>query len=63
MSNFNDKFKNEVLKELAYKARCQHQPRKYERNMEELKQLDEKSVDWFSKLDTKKWTQAYDIGY
>ena len=63
MSNFNDKFKNKVLKELAYRAGCQHQPRKYERYMEELKRLDEKSVAWFSKLDTQKWTQAYDLGY
>ena len=31
--------------------------------MEELKQLDEKSVAWFSKLDIKKLTQAYDLGY
>ncbi|RVW25042.1 Serine/threonine-protein phosphatase 7 long form-like [Vitis vinifera] len=31
--------------------------------MEELKRLDEKSVAWFSKLDTQKWTQAYDLGY
>ncbi|KAL6339402.1 hypothetical protein AAG906_032934 [Vitis piasezkii] len=52
VSNFNDKFKNKVLKELAYRAGCQHQPRKYERYMEELKRLDEKSVAWFSKLDT-----------
>ncbi|RVW33626.1 Serine/threonine-protein phosphatase 7 long form-like [Vitis vinifera] len=63
VSNFNDKFKNKVLKELAYRAGCQHQPRKYERYMEELKRLDEKSVAWFSKLDTQKWTQAYDLGY
>ncbi|XP_010656657.1 uncharacterized protein LOC104880719 [Vitis vinifera] len=63
VSNFNDKFKNKVLKELAYRAGCQHQPWKYERYMEELKRLDEKSVAWFSKLDTQKWTQAYDLGY
>ena len=63
VSNFNDKFKNKVLKELAYRAGCQHQPQKYERYMEELKRLDEKSVAWFSKLDTQKWTQAYDLGY
>ncbi|RVX08123.1 Serine/threonine-protein phosphatase 7 long form-like [Vitis vinifera] len=54
---------NKVLKELAYRAGCQHQPQKYERYMEELKRLDEKSVAWFSKLDTQKWTQAYDLGY
>ena len=63
MSNFNDKFKNKVLKELAYRAGCQHQSRKYEKYMEELKRLDEKSVGEFSKLDTKKWPQAYDLGY
>eukprot|EP00261_Vitis_vinifera_P040633 XP_019081876.1 PREDICTED: uncharacterized protein LOC109124285 [Vitis vinifera] len=37
VSNFNDKFKNKVLNELAYRAGCQHQPQKYERYMEELK--------------------------
>ena len=31
--------------------------------MEELKRLDEKSVGQFSKLDTKKWTQTYDLRY
>ena len=36
MSNFNDKFKNKVLKDLAYKAGSQHQLRKCERFMEEL---------------------------
>ncbi|KAL6342930.1 hypothetical protein AAG906_016950 [Vitis piasezkii] len=35
VSNFNDKFKNKVLKDVA----------------------------WFSKLDTQKWTQTYDLGY
>ncbi|RVW39445.1 Serine/threonine-protein phosphatase 7 long form-like [Vitis vinifera] len=63
VSNFNDKFKNKVLKELAYRTGCQHQSQKYERYMEELKRLDEKSVAWLSKLDTQKWTQAYDLGY
>ena len=63
MSNFNDIFKNKVLKELVYRAGSQHQLQKYERYMEELKQLDEKSVAWFSKLDIKKLTQAYDLGY
>ena len=46
-----------------YRAGSQHQLQKYERYMEELKQLDEKSVAWFSKLDIKKLTQAYDLGY
>ena len=44
MSNFNDKFKNKVLKKLTYIARSQHQLQKYEGCMEELKRLDEKSV-------------------
>ena len=30
VSNFNEKYKNKVLKDLTYQAGCQHQPRKYE---------------------------------
>ena len=63
VSNFNDKFKNKILKDMAYRAGVQHQTRKYERCMEELKQLNANSVTWFSKLDTQKWAQAYDQGY
>ena len=63
VSNFNDKFKNKILKDMSYRAGVQHQTWKYERCMEELKQLIANSVTWFSKLDTKKWAQAYDQGY
>ena len=63
MSNFNDKFRNKILKDMANRAGVQHQTRKYECCMENLKQLNANSVTWFSKLDTKKWTQAYDQGY
>ena len=61
--NFNEKYKNKVLKDLAYKAGCQHQPRKYEWCMEELKRLNDKCVGLFAKMDTKKLTQAYDDGF
>ena len=63
VSNFSDKFRNKILKDMAYRAGVQHQTWKYERCMEELKQLNENSVTWFSKLDTQKWAQAYDQGY
>ena len=63
VSNFNDKFRNKILKDMTYKAGVQHQTRKHERCMEELKQLNANSVTSFSKLDTKKWAQAYDQGY
>ena len=63
VSNFNEKYKNKVLKDLAYQAGCQHQPRKYEWCMEELKRLNDNCVGWFAKMDTKKWTQAYDSGF
>ena len=63
VSNFNEKYKNKVLKDLAYQAGCQHQPRKYEWCMEELKRLNDKCVGWFAKMDTKKGTQAYDGGF
>ena len=63
ISNFKEKYKNKVLKDLAYKVGCHHQQRKYERCMEEIKRLNDKSVGWFAKMDTKKWTQAYDGGF
>ena len=63
VSNFNDKYKNKVLKHLAYKAGCQHQPCKYEKCMEEIKRLNDKSVEWYAKMDNKKWTQAYYGGF
>lgn len=62
-NNFYEKYKNKVLKDLVYKAGCQHQSRKFQRCMEELNQLEDKCVGWFAKLDMKKWTQAYDEGY
>ena len=52
--NFNEKYKNKVLKDLAYKVGCQQQPCKYERCMQEIKRLNDKSVGWFAKIDTKK---------
>ena len=63
VSNFNDKFRNKILKDMAYRARVQNQTWKYKRCMEELKQLNANSVTWFSKFDTKKWARAYDQGY
>ena len=63
VSNFNEKYKNKVLKDLSFKVGCQHQPCKYERCMEEIKMLNDKSVGWFAKMDTKKWTQSYDGGF
>ena len=63
VSNFNEKFRNKILKDVAYRVGVQYQTRKYECCMEELKQLNANSVAWFSTLDTKKWAQAYDQGY
>ena len=63
VSNFNDKFRNKILKDVAYKVGVQHQTQKYEHCMEEVKQLNANNVVWLSKLDTKKWAQAYDQGY
>ena len=63
VSNFNDKFRNKILKDMEYRVGVKHQTRKYERFMEEIKQLNANSVTWFSKLDTKNWAQAYDQGY
>ena len=48
------KYINMMLKDLVYKARSQHQPGKYESCMTKLKRLDEKCVEWFNRLDTKK---------
>ena len=44
VSNFNDNFRNKILKDMAYKAGVQHQTQKYECCMEELKQLNANSV-------------------
>ena len=60
VSNFNDKYRNKILKDLVYRAGSQHQPRKYESCMTELKQLDEKCLEWFNRLDAKKWTLTHD---
>ena len=52
-----------MLKDLVYRAGSQHQPRKYEACMTELKRLDDKCLEWFKRLDTKKWTLAHDGGH
>ena len=52
-----------MLKDLVYRVGSQHQLRKYESCMIELKQLDEKCLEWFNRLDTKKWTLAHDGGH
>ena len=49
-----------MLKDLVYRVGSQHQPRKFESCMIELKRLDEKCLEWFNRLDTKKWTLAHD---
>ena len=43
-NNFNDKYKNKILKDLVYRVGSQHQPQKYKSCMTELKQLDEKCL-------------------
>ena len=63
-NNFNDKYRNKILKNLVYRAGAQHQPQKYESCMNELKQLDEKCLEWFQRLDKKKnglWHMMEDI--
>ena len=52
-----------MLKDLVYRVGSQHQSRKYESCMTKLKQLDEKCLEWFNRLDTKKWTLAHDEGH
>ena len=42
--NFNDIFGNKILKDVAYRARVQYQPQKFECYMEQLKQLYANSV-------------------
>ena len=44
VSNFNDKYRNKMLKDLVCRAGSQHQPQKYESYMTELKRLDEKCL-------------------
>ena len=54
------KYRNKMLKDLVYRVGSQHQSRKYESCMTKLKQLDEKCLEWFNRLDMKKWTLAHD---
>ena len=46
-------------KDLVYRAEAQYQP-KYESSMNELKQFDEKCLEWFQRVDTKKGTSTLD---
>ena len=52
-----------MLKDLVCRAGSQHQPQKYELCMTKLKRLDEKCLEWFNRLDMKKWTLAHDEGH
>ena len=52
--NFNEKFRNKVLKDLVYKVRSQYQPHKFQLCMEELKKLNEKYIHFFDKIDKEK---------
>ena len=44
VSNFNDKFRNKILKDMTYMVGVQHKTQKYEPCMEELNQLNANSV-------------------
>ncbi|KAL0446558.1 UNVERIFIED_CONTAM: hypothetical protein Slati_1783700 [Sesamum latifolium] len=55
-SNFNTKYKNIQLKDLCWRAGAEQNVRKFERIMEEIRELNEEAFDWLQKIDKAQWT-------
>ncbi|KAL0463278.1 UNVERIFIED_CONTAM: hypothetical protein Slati_0215400 [Sesamum latifolium] len=62
-SNFNTKYKNIQLKDLCWRAGAEQNIRKFERIMEEIRELNEEAFDWLQKIDREQWTLSYDGGW
>ncbi|XP_073049638.1 uncharacterized protein [Primulina eburnea] len=62
-SNFNTHFKNVHLKDLCWKAGTQHQIRKFDAIMDEIKNLESRAFVYLSEIDKHKWTLAHDGGW
>lgn len=61
-SNFNNKFKDTVLKNLVWKAAQQHQVRKFNKVMERLEQLNPRAAAWLQQIPLAQWTLSHDEG-
>ncbi|XP_075515605.1 uncharacterized protein LOC142550254 [Primulina tabacum] len=59
-SNFNTHFKNVHLKDLCWKAGKQHQIRKFDAIMDEIKNLESRAFVYLSEIDKLKWTLTHD---
>ncbi|XP_038891641.1 uncharacterized protein LOC120081033 [Benincasa hispida] len=62
-SNFNDRYKNSLLKSLVYSAGSKFQVRKFNDCMVELQTANPNCLRYFSSIDPKQWTQSHDGGH
>ncbi|KAL0456107.1 UNVERIFIED_CONTAM: hypothetical protein Slati_0949900 [Sesamum latifolium] len=62
-SNFNNKYKNIQLKDLCCRVGAEQNVRKFERKMEEIRELNEEAFDWLQKIDKAQWTLSHDGGW
>ncbi|KAL0356457.1 UNVERIFIED_CONTAM: hypothetical protein Sradi_4092600 [Sesamum radiatum] len=62
-SNFNNKYKNVQLKDLCWRAGAELSAHKFNRIMEEIKDLNEEAYDWLRKFNKTQWTLAHDGGW
>ncbi|XP_073036545.1 uncharacterized protein [Primulina eburnea] len=62
-SNFNTHFKNVHLKDLCWQAGSQHQVRKFDDIMNEIKNKQPNAYKYLSEIDKHKWTLAHDGGW
>ncbi|XP_038877923.1 uncharacterized protein LOC120070133 [Benincasa hispida] len=62
-SNFNDKYKNSLLKSFLYSEGSKFQVRKFNGYMAELQIANPNCLRYFSSIDPKQWTQTHDGGH
>jgi hypothetical protein len=58
-SNFQEKFKGEVLKNQLWTCARSSSEDSWKRNMEKMKALDADAYDWLSKMAPNTWVRAY----
>ncbi|KAL0361464.1 UNVERIFIED_CONTAM: hypothetical protein Sradi_3830900 [Sesamum radiatum] len=61
--NFNTKYKNIQLKDLCWRAGAEQNVRKFERIMEEIRELNEEAFDWLQKINKAQWRLSHDGGW
>ncbi|XP_059309504.1 uncharacterized protein LOC132060501 [Lycium ferocissimum] len=62
-SNFNKKFLNSDLEKLMWLAATEHQKKKYQMRMQQIKTFSPAAHMWLSELPKEKWTLYKDGGY